>query len=354
MIETIGALMHKNIRVADILFVDWHPVEIREIYEKTHLPPIVDSAETFVMWLEMRNMPYTRPFSDAVLKKFKIRSGADYAGISHNASVTDCYWFASAEELSEGVTWDMVNPRKVEWSDSGEALFIGHPELADNLECPDFATGGYLPKVWVRQPDNIFLLKRDGADGLNVYAEIAATQVAMALRVSHVPYFFSVTAGEVCSGCPCAVASDDVELIPFGQIIRDAELYKLPDFINNLGIEADYARMQVLDFLIGNWHRSLDDFAIMRSPDTLEVFGMAPLYDHGDAFMFTDNETDMRKMIAIARSAVWSVDHMKMDADAILSTLEELRMALRLQPEQTADIVGKFEERIKVYNSIVS
>ena len=170
--------MHKRRQVARVLFVDAHPTDIISISDKEHMPPGVFNAETLVLWLNSRNMPSTRPFSDEVMNMYGISDAASYAGLSHNTSLTDCYWFADEDEIKSGLGWDQVDPRKTEWSLSGEAVFVGRTDLVKNLDCPDFGTSGFLPKVWVRELGTIYLLKRDGAEGLQTFSPGQSTFAA--------------------------------------------------------------------------------------------------------------------------------------------------------------------------------
>ena len=337
-------IMHKDICVARYDF----DTQEYEVLEPEHMPVGVRSPKSILEWLDRRNIPASRPFSELIFQNWKLTRPADLAKISHNTSITDCYWFADEEEIKEGLKWKDVNPRNLEWSESGEALFVGHPEAVEDLESPDFAIGGFLPKVWVREPDNIFLLKRDGENGLNTFAEIAASEMATMLNVSHVPYFFSITAGEICTGCPCLIDSDEEELVPFSQILANGEDWQ--EAVEKFRVKGEFARMQVFDFLSGNWNRSLDDIALIRNPDTLEIYGMSPLYDHGNAFLYTDNDDEMRKMMKIAKANLYAMDA---DIDFVSFSDTMLRIADELEFEKAAILpyINLLESRIRIYKS---
>ena len=349
MIESTGILMHKDLQVAELLFVNAHPVEVKKVINQEHLPPGVDSAEAIVIWLEGRNMPFDRPFCEDVLRKYEIKSGSDFAGVSHNASITDCYWFADPEELQEGIQWKDVNLRNLEWSMCGEALFAGHPEGVEDLESPDFSTGGFLPKVWMREPDNIFLLKRDAYEGLNVFAEIASSEVARLLNISHVPYFFSVTSDEICSGCPCIITSDEEEMISFSMLKKD--IGSFPDYMEQLGFSGEYSRMQVFDFLIGN-NRMLSDISLVRSPDTLEVYGMAPLYDNGNAFFTEQSNTEKKMMMETAKKNIAAMEHIRLDENEIYDILNRISKEIEVE-DIIQTYIDTFMKRVKLYNQLI-
>lgn len=348
--ESFGYLMHKDVRVAKVLFVNAHPVEVQEIYNQEHMPVGVDNAESLVMWLEGRNMPFDRPFANEVLRSYGVYSGSDFAGLSHNESLTDTYWFADEGEVDEGFSWKDLNPWVREWSQSGEALFVGRTDLVTDLDSPDFATGGFLPKVWVKQPDNIFLLKRDGRDGMNVFSEIIASEIADALNISHVPYFYSVTLGEVCSGCPCMITSDMEELVSGSQLASN--MRELKDYFSSINCSGEFYRMRVLDYIIGNKARSLNDVAVVRDPDSLAVYGAASLFDHGEAFQELE-EDDKRFMMSLAKEGIRYMTGAKLDSDSILQKMEDLSKELVLDENIVKKAEEDFENRAKIYNQMV-
>ena len=346
--------MHKDILVAEVMFVNAHPVEVKEIRSHEHMPPGVDSSESLVVWLENRNMPYDRPFCAPILEAYGVKSGADFAGLSHNTSVTDCYWFADPDEITDGVKWKHINARVLEWSESGEAIFAGRPELLKDLESPDFATGGSLPKVWMREPDGIFLLKRDGNNGLNTFAEIAASEIASMLNVSHVPYFFSVTAGEVCTGCPCIIESDNEELVTGSSLIEELDgAENLEGYFASIGYSGEYGRMNVLDFITGNWDRSIDDIGIIRNPDDLSVLGFAPVYDNGNAFFHVKDENQMRHMMDIAKYHIKTMENAQLDVNDAITRMNRIALELEIGAEAIGEALENFENRAQIYNQLV-
>lgn len=347
--ESTRILMHKNIQVADILFADAHPVEAVKIYNQDHLPPGVMNINTFVKWLEERNVSADRPFAAELFSAYNISSGADIPGISHNVSVTDCYWFASREEIQDGLLWNGVNPREKEWNTSGEALFAGRTDLVSDLEGPDFATGGYFPKCWIKEPDNIFLLKRDNTDGINTFAEIISSEIADMLNISHVPYFYSVTQGEICSGCPCIITSDEEELVPMSQMVSSRD--ELKNYFSSIGFADEYARLLILDFITGNAGRSLTDIAIIRNPEDLTLYGMAPVYDNGNALNEISDD-DMRFMMAEAKERIRASEKIQLDIEQIENVMTELGNELSIENDTLTQMIQEIEKRGTIYNQL--
>ncbi len=60
----------------------------------------------------------------------------------------------------------------------------------------------------------------------------------------------------------------------------------LPQLLRKLGISGvahALDQMMVLDYLIANEDRHLNNFGLLRDPDTLDYLGPAPLYDSGSS-----------------------------------------------------------------------
>ena len=100
-------------------------------------------------------------------------------------------------------------------------------------------------------------------------------------------------------GLPYSVCEDfvtpDTELIPAWRVMQipeegqpDLRVPALPQLLRKaLGVFPAVARaldqMMVLDYLIANEDRHFNNFGLLRSPDTLEWLGPAPIYDSGSS-----------------------------------------------------------------------
>ena len=76
--------------------------------------------------------------------------------------------------------------------------------------------------------------------------------------------------------------------------------HPLRDACIRLGIAADafdkFISYEIMtDFLISNFDRHMNNIAVLRNPDTLEMIGMAPIYDNGNSMFFNEPLSALEK-----------------------------------------------------------
>lgn len=97
----------------------------------------------------------------------------------------------------------------------------------------------------------------------------------------------------------CSIASsENIEIISAWELLQSIKLrqnesfyYPLKRICTSLGIKEeefdyfmDYEIMT--DYLMSNTYRHMNNIAIMRNPDSLEILGMAPIYDSGNSMFY--------------------------------------------------------------------
>lgn len=281
----IKTLMHKDFPVAKVEFSFDIPIKVLEIYNKEHMPPGIDLL-SIENWNKNRCVPEERPNATLLCMTMGILGTEELAGKSHMASLTDCYWYASEKDLENHITWNDINPRNNELTnDVSKLLFDGLVVDAPNIESPDIATNGSLPKKWIQADDKFYLIKKDGHHH-EVFNEVAASEIADALNISHVPYYFTYlgTEGEE-QACisECFIKDDKHEAIDMncvswsGVVIDD-------DFLTQHNMAADYGKMKLFAYIINNADLHLRNISMIRDPDSCEYLQLSPNYDNGDSF----------------------------------------------------------------------
>ncbi len=353
--RTTRTLFHKTIRVADISFEGNVPVRITQVYNQDHMPVGVNrTIDTFRMWALTRCLPVSRRRDMEALKSLGIKDPLDLTARSHFVSMTDCYWIASMKEIQEGITWQQVDPRSYGlWTKSGQAVFAGRTDLVNDLHSPDFCTNGSTPKTWVDEDDGIYLLKEDRRNGMDAFAEIAAGETASLLGINSIPYFFSVTCGKLCVGSMGIIQDDTVEMIPFTALEKEGIVGdKLFAFAEEYGFLEDVRKMLILDYLIGRPVRAAEDVSILRNPDTLELYGLAPLYGNSEAFR-THGGGEMQDISPLTgrssledyQDSIRKVSLRDFDEADLLSRYGKIASELQLSTD-VADPIREIKEKI--------
>ena len=100
-------------------------------------------------------------------------------------------------------------------------------------------------------------------------------------------------------GCMCYdFCSEEVESISAWELLQTVKLrqnesyyYPLKKVCLDLGMEEQYFSgfmdYQIMtDYLMSNTDRHMNNIAVMRNPDTLQILGFAPIYDSGNSMFY--------------------------------------------------------------------
>lgn len=293
-------LMHKRITVANIELDDATGFiqKVSTVYAQEHLPigvPLrqgtVDRAALNEWWTE-RSIPASRSGIREALEALDISSTKMLLVRCYGLSLSDQYWICPE---GSGLTWDKINFFDNDFSDDiGDVLF-GANKKADVLDfsSPDNTSDGNLKKRW-KIIDGRRCLVKGGSNPFHQqpFNEVIASGIMERLGIPYVPYWIIWSKGAPYSVCEDFVTGD-TELIPAWRVIQtqkksnSTSVYQ--HFINcceALGVTDACCyldRMIVLDYIIANEDRHLNNFGLLRNPETLEWCGFAPIYDSGSS-----------------------------------------------------------------------
>lgn len=135
------------------------------------------------------------------------------------------------------------------------------------------------------------------------FNEVIASGIMERLGIPHAPYTVTWSKGAPYSICEDFV-DEDTELVPAWRIIqcrkRRSSTSVYQHFVNcceSLGIRdvvPSLDRMLVLDYMIANEDRHLNNFGALRNAETLEWIGMAPIYDSGTSLGYDKIPVQMK------------------------------------------------------------
>ena len=173
-----------------------------------------------------------------------------------------------------------------------------------DFSSPDNTSDGCLKKRWKIIGGKRCLIK-GGSNPFHQqpFNEVIATKIMEMLKIPHVPYTMIWDKGSPYSVCEDFITSD-TELVAAWRIINskkksnDMSVYQhfvscCKDFgITN--IEQSLDKMLVLDYIIANEDRHLNNFGLVRNAETLEWIGFAPIYDSGSSLGYDKLPTQIR------------------------------------------------------------
>lgn len=229
-------------------------------------------------------------------------------GRCYGLSLSDQYWIRP-EKVN--LSWDEINFFDNPFSgDMGDVLF-GSAKKAKGFDfrSPDITTDGNLKKRWEIIGGKRCLVK-GGSNPFRQqpFNELIASEVMNRLGIAHVPYTVIWNDDAPYSVCENFITAD-TELVSAWRILQtqkmDNSISVYQHFVNcckALGapdVVPALDRMLVLDYLIANEDRHLNNFGLVRDAETLKWIGFAPIYDSGSSLGYD--------MVAAQIRAGWDI-----------------------------------------------
>ena len=280
-------------KVYKIINIDYAPLIINKYYEKN------DDEVSFLRklneWFKGRGIPAWRDKLDLLLHKLNVESPSELLDKAFGLSLSDQYWI---KPCGLDIKYDDINffDHDFDYSEFLEASLSLNSSVIikdESLKTPNNTTDGMLKKAWIIEDGVRYLLKGGyKSEILQPFNEALASEICSRLGFKYVKYTLDIYKDNVVSKCPCFI-NKDTEFIPASQIIygtkKNKSFLDYENYINILGKNGiENAReklenMYILDFLIMNEDRHLNNFGIIRDVNTLKWIDIAPIFDNGMA-----------------------------------------------------------------------
>ena len=369
-------LMHKNVEVLDIRLDDYSGVivDTGPIADVRHMPPGTMVKGQFIDrdalkgWWMGRTIPSSRSGVRNLLEFLDIPRASAVTTKSFGLSLSDQYWI---RPKGLKLSWEDIN-----YFDNGFSDDIGDILFGKDVECgeidfssPDITSEGNLKKRWRMIDGKRCLFKGGSGDRCQeVFNEIIASEIAEALGIDHVRYWISWDGSNPYSVCEDFI-DRDTEYVPAYHVLREdgrkgseSVYQRYVRICGDLGVDVVpfLDRMIVLDHIIANGDRHLNNFGLVRDADTLEWLGPAPVYDCGSSLGFDLPTSELRmhandeckpfarafeKQLALVLSFDW------VDVDAVAPVIQDVPRILgtgrdRIDAERTSEIVSLLGDNV--------
>lgn len=289
-------------KVYKIINIDYAPLIINKYYEKNY--DEVSFLRKLNEWFKGRGIPAWRDKLDLLLHKLNVESPSELLDKAFGLSLSDQYWIKPCDL---DIKYDDINffDHDFDYSEFLEASLSLNSSVIikdESLKTPNNTTDGMLKKAWIIEDGVRYLLKGGyKSEILQPFNEALASEICSRLGFKHVKYTLDIYKDNVVSKCPCFI-NKDTEFIPASQIIYGTKKNKIfldyENYINILGKNGiENAReklenMYILDFLIMNEDRHLNNFGIIRDVNTLKWIDIAPIFDNGMALNISYYDDD--------------------------------------------------------------
>ena len=278
-------------RIYEIININYAPLILKNYYEE-------NKDDLFFLkklddWFKGRGIPSWRDKLDLLLHRLNVETTIELLDKAFGLSLSDQYWIKPCD-LS--IKYDDINffDNDFDYSEFMEASLSLNSKTVKSeksLKTPNNTTDGMLKKAWIIENNTRYLLKGGYKNEiLQPFNEVLASEICQRLGFEHVEYTLDIYKNMVVSKCPCFI-NKDTELITAYQIknnmIRYDTLEDYEDYVNVLekhnirDARIKLENMYILDFLIMNEDRHLNNFGIIRNVNTLEWINTAPIFDNG-------------------------------------------------------------------------
>lgn len=283
-------------KINEIYNLNYAPLNIKNILEDKRLIELNN-------WFIDRGIPVYRDNVKEILELFCINSVKELINRDYALSVSDQYWFKPIETHIE---WENINYfdknyDSIGFADatygSGAGKSLNQSILANSDRTPNNTSNGQLRKVWIKKDGVNYLYKGAGTiHNFEPINEVLASKICEILEVPYVEYYLDIIHSKrqdsLVSICKCAINKDE-EIIPAHSIlteksnevtktIQDYYLYlKILKEHNVPNSEEYLQKMFMLDYIMLNEDRHLNNFGIIRDVHTLEWKRICPIFDTG-------------------------------------------------------------------------
>ena len=281
-------------KIYEIVNIDYAPLILKNYYNKNYDEKLF--LKKLDEWYKGRGIPSWRDKLDLLLHRLNIETTKELLDKAFGLSLSDQYWI---KPYDMDIKYDDINffDHDFDYSEFMEAsLSLNSTTIKskNSLKTPNNTTDGMIKKAWIIENGTRYLLKGGYKNEiLQPFNEVLASEICKRLGFNHVEYELDTYKDIVVSKCPCFI-NKDTEYIPAYQIKNNMDRYDnikdYEEYIKKLekngikNVREKLENMYILDFLIMNEDRHLNNFGIIRNVNTLEWIDIAPIFDNGMSF----------------------------------------------------------------------
>ena len=356
--EVLVCEYNTNLNVFDkmyeIINIDYAPLILKNYYEEDK--DTLALLRRLTEWFKGRGIPSWRDKIDLLLQRLNIETAEELLDKAFGLSLSDQYWI---KPYDSNLKYDDINffDNDFDYAEFLEASLSLNSKIVKketSLKTPNNTTDGMLKKAWIIENGTRYLLKGGYKNEiLQPFNEVLASMICDRLGFNHVPYTLDVYKDTVVSKCPCFITKD-TELITAYQIKNNMKRYDseedYEEYIKCLeenGIpnaREKIENMYILDFLIMNEDRHLNNFGIIRDVNTLKWLDVAPIFDNGMALNIQSYDDE-----ELIISGMGRLFYEVKPFDEIIKVVHNIK---RIDISKLSDIPEEFDKLLHKYQSI--
>ena len=278
--------------IYNVIDIDFAPIILKNAYQLNE-----DLKVSLSEWFKGRGIPSWRDDLDLLLAKLNISTPTELLDKAFGLSLSDQYWI---KPFDSEIEYKDINFFEHDFEDS-EFTSVTFSNTRDSntkisLISPNNTTDGRLKKTWIIENGKRYLLKGGYKNEvMQPFNEVLATMICERLGFKHISYTIDVIKDKIVSKCECFI-NKDTELVSAYQILhnncnKDEAYETYINILENNGISKareEIENMFILDFIMLNEDRHLNNFGIIRNVENLNWIETAPIFDTGQSLNILD------------------------------------------------------------------
>ncbi len=334
--------------VYDINNIDFAPIILKNAYNQKEDIKVILSS-----WFKGRGIPLWRDDLDLLLTKLNVFAPIELLDKAFGLSLSDQYWL---KPYSENIKYKDINFFNHNFKDTEfiDATFSNNIKSSTKISLisPNNTTDGRLKKTWIIENNKRYLLKGGYKNEvLQPFNEVLASIISERLGFKYTPYTIEVVKDKVVSKCECFI-DENTELVSAYQILynncdKDNAYETYISLLEEHKIKnarESIENMFILDYIMLNEDRHLNNFGIIRDVQSLEWIDIAPIFDTGESLNIIDYSEEEVVINGNGRF-FYNVNNF----DDILPFIKNLK---RFDLNKLDGVVEEFDELLHKYQGI--
>lgn len=374
--------------VLEIKNIDYAPYKLKVEYDSTKSI----NRLTINNWYSGRGIPINRDNIKEIIEQFNIGSAKELINKHFALSLSDQYWVKPADMP---IKWENINYfdnnydtigfANATFGENATSSIKGISSISSNkFKTPNNTTDGQLKKVWLKVNGENLLYKASGSlYNFEPINEALASKICEILEVPYVPYSIDVIHSKrqdtLVSICNCAISKNQ-EIVTAYNILSKYEGQGFQDYYNkylnileenNVPKAKEYIeKMFMLDYIVLNEDRHLNNFGIIRDVTTLKWVSVCPIFDTGRSMNtnVTDTYWDFKIgevkffspnlvpcevltdifTISISKEQIQKLKDLTKYYETLLNQYKEYT---KLTDEQISKLINGYLERVSIFES---
>lgn len=281
--------------IVEVIRNDLLPFSLREKSYKSNNPKnMLKNIEIIKSYLSSRVLSLSRDNAKQIYTLFQIPqlnnidTKVKICLKCKGVSIQDSYWL---KDNNSKERFKDVNIRVNKFQEIVDIALNGeNPSITVNSICPELTTHGLFRKAWIRQDNELYLLKSDKhINNINTRMEVLASKILQCFnnKINCIEYSGRLrnTSDRKIYVDKCRnFVTDKYSFIEAWEVIEYCNT-KGFNFIDYLGYSPDVSSIAVLDYILANTDRHTQNYGFMMDNNTGKIEGIAPLFDFNCALV---------------------------------------------------------------------